>query len=309
MTRGNAMRYIPYGYQMTNGKPEINPDEQVVVLKIFESYLEGKSFGIIAKALETDNIQFAQDRTDWNKNRIKRILSDIRYVGVDDYPAIIERDAFEGVRDIRQQKNVTRNKADFRPPCLVICGKCGSRMARVHDIRFKIAEAWKCKNSECTHRVAIADQDLKQMIVVILNKLIKNSNMLYSHKPLDIVNEPEGITETIRLQKEIDNMLGAVDIDKERLKLLIYSLAAEKYKAIDSKPYISEMLRVEFEKSEPLFSFKEMIFSKTVRNIKFESDGELRLVLKNGVEISRSNQNEDIRDYRNERESRKSNTA
>jgi hypothetical protein len=303
------MRYIPYGYRMVNGKFETNPDESAVVTGIFISYIEGKSFGIIAKLLCDCEVQFATGKKDWNKNRVKRILEDTRYMGEGDYPLIIEKDIYEKVQDIKKQKSCSGNRSGFRLPCSVICGNCSSRMIRVHNARLKVSEAWKCANPECAHRVATCDQDVKQSIITILNKLIRNPLLFRSNDPQDTALESERAPEMLRLQREIDNMLCAVDIDKERLKNLIYSLSVERYKSMDNTPYISEMLRTEFEKSDPLFSFNEMIFSKTVKNIKFGSDGELRLVLKNGVEIGRSNRNEDIRDYRNERENRKINTA
>jgi ethanolamine utilization protein EutA (predicted chaperonin) len=121
------------------------------------------------------------------------------------------------------------------------------------------------------------------------------------------MDEAPGI---LKMGREINHMLGAPDIDKEKLKVAILSLAAEKYKNIGSSPSISEMLKAEFEKSNPLFAFDRQLFGKAVGSVLIGDGGDISLALKNGNVIGRCGQYAaNVRNSTGKRADRQENTA
>ena len=98
-------RSIPYGYTVKNGKNLPHADEFIIVQRIFKEYFEGGSFKSIAQTLTHENISFLPGRSDWNKNRIKRILEDTRYTGTSAYPAIISTDVFGQIQTVKNSNS------------------------------------------------------------------------------------------------------------------------------------------------------------------------------------------------------------
>ncbi len=64
-----------------DGQPEIVPEEAAVVLRIYESYLAGRSLGAIQQELEADGIQAASGLKGWSRQMIQNILTNERYIG------------------------------------------------------------------------------------------------------------------------------------------------------------------------------------------------------------------------------------
>ena len=93
-------RFIPFGYKIMNGEIVINEKESAVVKQIFRDYVNGKSFGKIAKAI---TIPYSEKRIAWGKPNVARVLENERYTGVSDYPKIIEHDLFIQVAEIRKK--------------------------------------------------------------------------------------------------------------------------------------------------------------------------------------------------------------
>ena len=96
-----ASRFIPFGYQMLNGKIMINEQESTVVKQIFRDYANGKSFGKIAVAM---TIPYSEKRTSWGISNVARILENERYTGINNYPRIIEKQLFKKAVEIRNKQ-------------------------------------------------------------------------------------------------------------------------------------------------------------------------------------------------------------
>ena len=113
-----ANRKILYGYQITHGELVIRAEEQLIVHKVFITYLTGLSYQALADQLNADNIPFAQESPLWNKHKIKRMLENPRYTGTDRYPPIIDQDTFRQVQEKIAEKTKGqlphRTKADRR---------------------------------------------------------------------------------------------------------------------------------------------------------------------------------------------------
>lgn len=93
---------IAFGYNRGPvNKIEINDAQTMTVKLIYEYYVEGLSIRAISQKLESHGIPSPYNNPKWGTQAIANILSYERYVGDDDYPAIINRDLFDHVQAIR----------------------------------------------------------------------------------------------------------------------------------------------------------------------------------------------------------------
>ena len=76
-------RKILYGYQIQRGELVVRPQEAVVAKRIVTLYMDGLSYQKIADALNADDIPFSEEAPLWNKHKVKRLLENPRYTGVD----------------------------------------------------------------------------------------------------------------------------------------------------------------------------------------------------------------------------------
>lgn len=80
-TNGGVLGFnIPYGYNYTNGKLEINKDEAPTVQQIYSWYLSGKSIGKITKMLNEVNLPTKKGGY-WAKKTISTMLKNPVYCG------------------------------------------------------------------------------------------------------------------------------------------------------------------------------------------------------------------------------------
>lgn len=275
-------RYIPFGYQMQDGVVQLHPNEVLIVRRIFKAYLNGSSLIAIAEDMTNEMNEYFLDKYDWNRNRVKRILDDQRYLGDDTYPPIINEDMYEKVQALKSdrntQKDVDRDNHASNIKVPVICPECGERLQRKHNWRNIEAELWRCTNEACSYKTKISDSDLLQDITNMLNLIIDNSNII---KP----EVTEGISapslDVMRLTNEISRTLEGFDFDKEQLKNRIFECAAKKYREIKSARHISDMLKTEFASQTRSSTFNKELLERTVSKIILNKNGSVFLVLKN----------------------------
>lgn len=87
-------RRFPYGYEMKNGVIVVCLSEADILRQIFADYIGGAFLKTIADRLTTEKVEYLPGEYGWNKNRIKRIIEDERYMGTDTYEPIIDKDTF-----------------------------------------------------------------------------------------------------------------------------------------------------------------------------------------------------------------------
>ena len=100
-------RTIPFGYCMKNGEITTEPKEVYAVVTIFDEYLKGRSLSEIAKLMQSEKIRYNADSDKWNKNMVKRIIENEKYLGTDKYPQIIDDDTFRLANEKRIRKATT----------------------------------------------------------------------------------------------------------------------------------------------------------------------------------------------------------
>lgn len=118
---------------MQKGEIIAEPTENKAVKYIFELYLDGKSMSEIARMMSISQISYNGITFDWNKNMVKRILENEKYLGKDEYTALIECDTFFRANKKKKTKATTLNEIpkelqEIRS--LTYCAECGHRLSR-----------------------------------------------------------------------------------------------------------------------------------------------------------------------------------
>ena len=101
-------RYIPYGYKFEAGQPVPHPDESQIVGEIFHRYCAGDSLKVIAEDLTNRQLEYSPGKISWDKAPIKRILENSRYIGSDEYPALIQKEQFVAANLKNERTNTSK---------------------------------------------------------------------------------------------------------------------------------------------------------------------------------------------------------
>ena len=153
---------MPYkrflGYRKgENGLPEIVPEEAKIVVRIYRSFMEGKSINAIASELTKEGIPTPGHKEIWQYATVKSILTNEKYKGCallqkqftvdfltktrkenegevpqyyveDSHPAIIQPKEWEAVQVEMELRKQRRRRHDCCSPFSgkIICGDCGS---------------------------------------------------------------------------------------------------------------------------------------------------------------------------------------
>lgn len=142
----------------------------------------------------------------WNKNMVKRILENEKYLGRNGYPAIIDEDTFCRANMRKKIKSTTVAEISEELQAirsLTYCTECGHRLSRIGgNCR---SEKWDCRNPECSrfhHR--ITDQMLIGAILNTLNTVIANPNLLDTDAEISRYTPSIEVT---RQQNEISRLI------------------------------------------------------------------------------------------------------
>lgn len=221
-------RTIPFGYCMKKGEIKVDFTESKAVLRIFEEYLNGNSLMQIAKLMEFEKIRYTADSDHWNKNMVKRIIENEKYLGNGKYPQIIDEETFKTANKKRVQKAtsvcvISEDLQEIRN--LTYCSECGRRLSRIGgNCRF---EKWDCRNPDCYRfEYQLTDQMIIGAVLTVLNTAIANPNLLESNSEISAYSPT---VDVIRKQNEISQMLDSAQPDFDRIKSELFKLAELKY--------------------------------------------------------------------------------
>lgn len=221
-------RTIPFGYCMKNGEITTEPKEVYAVVAIFDEYLKGRSLSEIAKLMQSEKIRYNADSDKWNKNMVKRIIENEKYLGTDKYPQIIDDDTFRLANKKRIRKATTLNliSADLREiRNRTYCAECGHKLSRIGgNSKY---EHWDCKNHDCYKlEYRITDQMIIGAVLNVINSAIANPSLLESGGEISTYSPTADV---IRKQNEINQMTDSPQVDFDRVKSEIFKLAEMKY--------------------------------------------------------------------------------
>ena len=275
-------RKIPFGYRMEQTKIICEEAEAEAIRRIFEYYLEGESMAQIAQTMSGCDVRYHAHTAVWNKNMIKRIIEDDRYLGNEDYPGIIDRKTFLSVRLMREEK------AQPASPCpeplkslrnKIICPACGARMLR-HPSRRKKTR-WICANDDCRQTAIIQDEIFMKEIEQCLKKLLLSPELMKAPE----LQQPIISLDTLRLKNELTAAFNRGTESSEYMKRLIFALAAERYNALADMTAEYEMNKLRRQIEEHEIDMDTLI-KKAVRRILLHRSAGVSIELINGVTIA-----------------------
>lgn len=221
-------RNIPFGYTMQKGEIIAEPTESQVVKNIFKLYLGGKSMSEIARQMSISQVSYNGITFDWNKNMVKRILENEKYLGKDGYPVLIDSKTFYHANVRKKSKATSVNEISEELKImrsLSYCTECGHRLSRFGGNTQ--TDKWDCRNSECSRfNYRLTDNMIKDILLHILNAVIANPDLL------DTDSEISAYTPNIKVkcqQNEINRIMDNPQINSEKVKTEILRLAELKY--------------------------------------------------------------------------------
>lgn len=290
-------RTIPFGYGMKNGEITTNPKEVYAVVTIFDEYLNGKSLSEIANLMQYENIRYSEDSDYWNKNMVKRIIENEKYLGNDTYPQIIAENIFKQANEKRVRKatrlNLISDDLQELRNC-TYCSECGHRFSRIGgNSKY---EHWDCRNPDCYRlEYRLTDQMIIGAVLNVLNSAIANPSLLESGGDISIYSPTADI---VRQQNEINRMTDSGHIDFDRVKAEIFRLAEMKYDccSYNDSPQKTEELKSLLQNNEQLNTLDIGLFKSCVSKIWISHFCVFEVELINGVKIQntteRVNKNE-----------------
>ena len=237
-------RNIPFGYTMQKGEIIAEPTESQAVKDIFKLYLDGKSMSEIARQMSISQISYNGITFDWNKNMVKRILENEKYLGKDGYPVLIDNETFNHANARKKSKATSVNEISEELKIirsLTYCKECGHRLSRIGGNTQ--TDKWDCRNIECSRfNYRLTDNMIKDILLHILNAVIANPDLL------DTDSEISAYTTNIKVkcqQNEINRLMDNPQIDTEKAKTEILKLAELKYECCtyDEGPQKTEYLK------------------------------------------------------------------
>ena len=270
------IRYLPFGYQIVQGKVIEKPSEKELVVELYQRYLQGCSIQQLTQYAGQYGIPYRENSTEWNKNMITRILEDERYWNGNTYPPIIGKELADKVTQIKRSKAAPYSGVLFIQKKLV-CPACGNGITR--NSRKKPKIFWDCKGC-CKRFGPLSDHGLLQSVENKLLEVCRNPQMA----------EPEQITgdslsmQAARLTNEINQALGQREVDPQRLLPLILECAAEKYKTcrVKESDHITINIKALFQEHGNDEKLDRELIEQTIEQVILHPDGTVQLRLLNG---------------------------
>lgn len=237
-------RKLPFGYQMEMGRIVICPEEAKEVRLIFAKYDQGDSLKALADEMQNHGIAYDRDKR-WNKNMIARILEDARYTGKQGFPQIITAVRFASIQEKRSARAFPSQRTEVQK-----------------ILRQKLQQ-------KCTREV-------EEQVLLLLNKVILYPTIIQVPAQSQIVN-----SQTPDMETGLKNVLSELPVDMDAAKKLIFELAALRYQTIGPEDYETEKLKRIFRQQKPMRELDADLIRRTVSTIQIDSNGSVKLVLKN----------------------------
>ncbi len=277
-------RRIPFGYQMKNGKIITEPRELYAVSKIFADYLNGYSLLEISKAMQEECIPYHPGEDfRWNKNMVKRILENEKYLGDKTYPQIISADIFHRANNKKAKKAtnlciIPDELKDLRN--ITVCAECRNKLFRNQN------GTWNCKSNRCDEfEYIVTDQMIVSAVLNMINSAVANPSLLDADAEMSVYT-PNG--EVIKQKNEISRLMDSADIEYDRIKTAIMELAELKYECCtyDDVPQKTALLKDIFANVKQMNSLEIEFVRRIVNHITVSHNATISLEFINGVKLN-----------------------
>jgi len=290
-------RHTPIGFRMRNGKIYVEEEKAKVVRKVFADYLSGISTYAIAKELTAKGVLNANNKPSWNHGSVGKILENIKYLGDEMYPQMIETEIFEQVQNRRDeqrkklgrlaQPNSMNNQSPFTGR--LWCGECKEAFRKYTENSGKPSEKskWKCKHYIYKNRVhcicgVITDEQINEIFILAVNKIIKTPSLLQKKQK----EAPKRYsTEYRKLDQRIKDMEADEQFSSKELATMIFQRAALLYQTAQVHDYEhhTENIMQALSGRELQTEFNEELFLQTVKKLVIYEDGRVEIEFINGL--------------------------
>ena len=300
-------RVIPFGYYMRNGEITAEPKEVYAVSTIFSEYLKGGSLLQIAKLMETEKIRYTADSEKWNKNMVKRIMENEKYLGNDKYPRIIDENIFKQANEKRVRKAAALNLIcddlkEIRK--ITYCAECGQRLSRIGgNSKY---EKWDCKNPCCfKFEYRLTDQMIIGAVLTAMNSVIANPSLIECESEISAYSPTSDI---LRQQNEVNRMTDSPLMDFDRVKAEIFRLAEMKYDCCtyNDSPQKTAEIKAVLKDHEQLNTLDIGLLKNCVNRILISHYCTIEVELINGVKIKNTTEKNNSASIRRENNGRNS---
>lgn len=300
-------RVLPFGYCMRNGEIDTKPKEVYAVSTIFSEYLKGSSLLQIAKLMESEKIRYTADSEKWNKNMVKRIIENERYLGTDKYPQIIDENIFKQANEKRVRKATSLNlmcddSKEIRK--ITYCAECGQRLSRIGgNSKY---EKWDCRNSGCfKFEYRLTDQMIIGAVLTALNSAIANPSLIECENKISAYSPTSDI---LRQQNEVNRMTDSPLVDFDRIKAEIFRLAEMKYDCCtyNDSPQKTAEIKAVLKDHEQLNTLDIGLLKNCVNRILISHYCTIDVELINGVKIKNTTEKNNSASIRRENNGRNS---
>ena len=273
------IRYLPFGYQIVQGKVIENPSEKKLIKELYQRYLQGWSIKRLTQYAGQSGVRYRENSKDWNKNMVTRILEDERYWNGNTYPPIISKELADKVVKLKRSKAAPYSCVLFIQKKLV-CPSCRQGITR--NSRKKPKIFWDCK--QCGRRFGpLSDSELLQAVTEKLLAICQNPQTAESEQ-----STSDSLSmQAARLTNEIHQALNQREVDPQRVLPLILECAAEKYKTcrIKESDHITMKMAVLFQEHRDDKKLDRDLFEQTVEQVVLQPDGTVQLRLLNGKTV------------------------
>lgn len=271
---------------MKSGEITVDFTESKAIVRIFEEYLGGSSLLQIAKLIESEKIRYSESSDRWNKNMVKRIIENEKYLGTDKYPQIISERFFKQANEKRVSKAtsvcvISEDLKELRTR--TYCSECGHGLSRIGgNCRH---EKLDCRNPDCYRlEYQLTDQMIIGFVITVLNMVIANLNLLESDSE---ISEYSPTADVIRQQNEINQMLDSSQVDFDRVKAEIFRLAETKYDCCtySDNPHKTDEIKDLLENHEQLNTLDIGLFKACISRIWISHFCAIEVEFINGIHI------------------------
>ncbi len=261
---------VALGYKVNENKEFIIDEEKAAVVKrIFEMYLAGKTMADIIHYLNENQIKTSVGNP-YNKNSIRRILTNKRYIGIYTYkdkeipngiPRIIDDATFADVQIImeKNKKAPARAKAvedNYILTTKIFCGLCKAAMTGVSGTSHTGAfhQYYQCignKRKTCKKKTVkkayiedlvineviriLTPENIEKLSVSIEKQCEKERNTANLKRITKLINENEKATDNLIKALEAGKVVDVISTQIEKRQLektdLEAQLAKEKIQA------------------------------------------------------------------------------
>lgn len=204
-------RIVPYGYAIQDGCYIPESQEADIVKRIYNLYLAGESYTMIANTLNREDTPYHPEHPLWDKHIIKRILGNIKYTGSQDYPQIISQAQFDAVKELIASKTALqkrKEKTEDEPLWKYLSCTCGKKLCRTGGgPRDRNRVDLRC--SQCETTIQVSRAMLSAAVLDAYNAYHSTANKSYApssdvirlnnaiNRGLEQPNQPQEIIQKI----------------------------------------------------------------------------------------------------------------